>query len=624
MNRLSMMAARAAFTAAAVLLSLTTGLTAQVRPDSIRPDSLRADSLRTDSLRVDSGAVDTVQVVRDSIIPPKLIVEHTMGPSSSFGLGVWYWDQEALLREMAVSLGDLLERIPGIVTYRGGFFMQPETSVSYGGTAGRMEVVLDGYVLDPIASGTFDFSQLPLANIESIRVERRLDLVRISIRTLVARDGRPQSRIEAGVGEPNVNVFRGLLLMPRLGPGPLGLAVERVDTDGYRNRENADDFAAWVKWSYIRGAAGVQVEYLRNNVLREANSPWPAAIDRQDLVVRARAPVGPVVAELFAGRTSFRNDSVFRLVPLAEDSTLNDTLRITTRGLQWGGRASVDFPFAWAEAGLRFRDIDALPSTQVDLAGGVRIPNFGEVAADFTRQNWRDLGSTSSYSVRALTRSLHGLSAFGEIARGDRGATYLTYPDSGAIRTERTGTRFGAQFERWGITTGAALLSLEADTVPALGMPWDASRVLTRGGKVNGWEFFGRTELLVPWLTLEGSYTNWLDGAVWAYMPSQEWRAALQLHTIPLASGNLEILGRLETRRRGGVLMPTVQDTAVGPVLTAFDGFDTLDGYLQIRVADVRLFIRGENLLLKPIPEVPGRSLHQPRFMYGMKWNFWN
>jgi len=620
MNRISNRAARAAFFAVALLLFLTTGADAQVRPDSVRPDSLRPDTLR-----VDTTAVDTAQIVQDSIVPPKLIAEHAAGPMASFGLGVWYWDQEALLREMAVTLGDLLERIPGIVTYRSGFFLQPETSVLYGGTAGRMEIVLDGYVLDPISTGTFDFALLPLAEVESVQVERRLDLLRVTIRTLVPRDGRPQSRIEAGVGEPDVNMFRGLLLTPRLGPGPLGLAIERIDTDGYRGREPADNFAAWVKWSYIRGRAGVQVEYLRNALHRREDSPWPASINRQDLIVRARAPIGPVTAELFAGETRFRDDSIFTLIPAAVDTTLRDTLRTTTKAFQWGTRASLELPYAWADASLRFRGVDALPSTQFDLAGGLRISHLGEVAGSFTQQNWRDIGGTSSFSLRAQSRPLLGFSGFGEIAGGDRGASYLTFPDSGAVRTERTGTRLGAQFARWGIQAGGALISLEMDSVPSLGMPWDASRVLTRGGDVTGWEFFGRAELLVPWLTVEGSYTNWLDGAVWAYMPSQQWRAALQYHHVPLASGNLEILARIETRRRGSVLMPTVQDTAVGPVLAAFNGYDILDGYLQIRIFDVRLFIRGENLLLESIPEVPGRApLQQTRFMYGMKWNFWN
>jgi hypothetical protein len=38
----------------------------------------------------------------------------------------------------------------------------------------------------------------------------------------------------------------------------------------------------------------------------------------------------------------------------------------------------------------------------------------------------------------------------------------------------------------------------------------------------------------------------------------------------------------------------------------------------------VRLFIRGENLTTKPVEELPGRIVQTPRYLYGIKWAFWN
>ena len=57
-------------------------------------------------------------------------------------------------------------------------------------TAGRTEVVLDGYVLDPHLDGTYDLSRLELVALRRLVVERRLDLLRIEIETLEPFDPR--------------------------------------------------------------------------------------------------------------------------------------------------------------------------------------------------------------------------------------------------------------------------------------------------------------------------------------------------------------------------------------------------------------------------------------------------
>ncbi|MBR9990582.1 MAG: hypothetical protein KFH98_12550, partial [Gemmatimonadetes bacterium] len=52
--------------------------------------------------------------------------------------------------------------------------------------------------------------------------------------------------------------------------------------------------------------------------------------------------------------------------------------------------------------------------------------------------------------------------------------------------------------------------------------------------------------------------------------------------------------------------------------------FTTADAYLQIRVIDVRAFIRWEDILGNDIVELPGRVQRGPRIFYGVKWDLWN
>lgn len=65
----------------------------------------------------------------DTIIPPAVrFPSMPARPLGSAGGTEWIWDREMLLREADVSLVELLERVPGITTFRAGMFVQPEAA----------------------------------------------------------------------------------------------------------------------------------------------------------------------------------------------------------------------------------------------------------------------------------------------------------------------------------------------------------------------------------------------------------------------------------------------------------------------------------------------------------------
>jgi len=584
---------------------------AQVRPrgdtTAVRPDTVRADTT--------GFAVDSVQ-------PARVLVRQAEGPRPSFANAVWEWNREDLLREGVLSLGELLQRnLPGLLVYRAGTLLQPEAASPYGGTRNSYEVFLDGYQLDPLVEPTFDLSRIELVELSHVRVVRRLDVTRIELRTYAATLGVAESRIEAGVGEPDTNMFRGLLLSPKFLFGPFGIGIERVDTDGLVGTQPADVFAGWAKWGWIlANGAGIEAEFRRNTLNRTSESPWISRGRREDFIVRGRAPiVTGLVAELFAGASSFELDTLSTDIP--EDSIRPSKLDETA--VQYGARASFQNDLIWADVSARGRDTDLLPQFQFDAAGGARLGGYGEVNGYLTQENWEG-NSASSYTLRAIAGPLAGIRVFGEIFGGDRGAQ-VRFDSAGAFLTSRSGTRFGAEFNRWGINVGAALLNIETDSVQTFGLPFDTTTMLFPGGDRTGWEVSGRAQLFVPWLFAEGTYTNWLDGTSWIYLPNQIWRAGLVLHAIPLKSGNLEIFGRLEARYRGAVLMPVLVQEPEGTEFfepVPFDDYTVVDGYLQIRIMSVRLFIRGDNMLGAEYFEVPEQLIRRPRIFYGVKWDF--
>lgn len=582
----------------------------------------------TAAVPADTTVQDTTPptpVVADSIRPIPQFPRHDLGPAHGFSDAVWYWDRESFLREGVVTLGDLLERIPGIVTMRAGLYLQPEAVSSMGGTANRLEVFLDGYALDPLHESSFDVAKFELVHVENVRIERRLGTIRVHIETLAPKDNRAYSMVEAGVGEPDASLFRGTFLAPKVLLGPLSLGIDRVDTDGLLRAEPADQFAGWAKWSFIYRGFGLQVEYRRIDTERNPESPWVAKFLRSDLIARARAQIAPgLVAEAFGGRGNLEADTSL---------TRADSIpRMEEESTQWGGRLSFTSPLFWARGSYRARDAEALPESQLEGAAGVRYKVFA-AAVEATRSSWRTIGTTSEHTLRAEAGPFKGFRLFGETTSSDRGVPYvLSLPDSAGvitllpeIATSNKGYRAGASVDFRGISIGGALLKVETDSVTTFGLPFDRTPVLYQGSDVQGGEIQGRIPLpLIKGLYAQGSLTHWQSGVRGLYLPDRLYRAGIELHTSPLRSGNLEILLRLEQIHRGVMLVPNPLTGEDEPALIEMPATDLIDGYLQIRIIDVRAYLRYEDMSGQDAPDVLGRPLRGPRIFYGVKWQFFN
>lgn len=560
----------------------------------------------------------------DTIVPPA--VRFPSMPARSFpsaGGTEWVWDREMLLREADVSLVELLERIPGITTYRAGMFVQPEAASAFGGTAARTEIEIDGYRIDPLAGSTFDLSHLALGHLREVRVQRRLGVLRILLTTEFPDAGQPYTRVEAGIGVPAANLFRGLFLAPDVIIGPLALGIERLDTDGTGRAEPAGLFSGWAKWAWTNGTRGVQVEWMRGTLDRESSSPWVVNRVRQDIVVRARNEFVPgFVGEIYAGRSTLDETMPG---PDAE----SPDLRTERASVQAGLRAGLQLPWAALGASLRYRSLGNLPvgEAQVDLetvSGPLRI------SADVGLSAWDGGGSTSHGGVRAEVGGLFasdtraGASAFGEVTRGTRGApAFDESADDDFLLSYRTGWRAGVALDLGRASGSVAVVSMEQDWAWPFWLDFDRFAAPQPVGSAQGLEAHGRVVLWPDFLTLSSWITDWQDADGWTYLPSRSWRTALELHTLPLPSGNLEILARAEAHMRGSVLAFDAAALDGGGAYTRLPAYTTADGYLQIRVIDVRAFIRWEDILGN-IEDLPGRIQRGPRIFYGVKWNLWN
>lgn len=594
-----------------VPLILLPGSTSAQVPDTARTP---ADTLQQpDSIPAVPQQDTTAQDTLPPEPPPPLPVMSAAIPTG-FATGVWEWDRDALIAEPFLTVSDLLDRIPGVVPLRTGLYLHPEAASTWGSSAGGMEVELDGYTLWPLDDPTFDLSHIELGTLESVRIERRGAGLRIVLRTVEPFTGEPYTRIEAGIGEPvGVNVFRGVFLAPRFMFGPFSAGVERFETQGINAQEAADIFTGWVKWGVTSRNAGAQLEVRQQSFERGGSTPWPYDLGRRDLILRTRwAPSDGVTLEAYGGHS--RVD--FSAAEEGDPDVERDVVQAGTRGAVLQGPLRL-------EAGFRFNNERRLPVAQLHARSWLQLHPVIGFGGEVQHSRWRDDDVVTSYQLSSVLTPLHALSLFAQYDGGSTGAPAWEDLDRYILRSEHTQLRAGGALHWRGIDVGAAYLDVERDSLFGFGLPFDVPAVPLQGGHSRGWELYGRVPLFRDIISVDGGLTNWFELDTSIYTPAQSWRAALQAHWVPLESGNLEILARVQGRGRDGYFLP-VSSSPESPDLDIAPASRLFDGWLVIRIVSVQAFLRWEDMAAQAFADAPGRIVRGSRIVYGVKWSFLN
>ena len=605
-------------------------------PDSVPPPILAPQPPDTlpRPLVGDSIAQDTVPEDTLGPPPPQLPPMEPLGPAG-FARGVWEWDRSALRRLPALSLLDLLERLPGVVPVRVDIVGQPEGASVFGATAGGIRYVVDGFEIDPLTGPTFDASRLPLLALERVRVERRVTGITVRVRTLSPDHPRPRSIIEAGTGDYDVNLFRGLFLAPGVLGGPLALGFERLGGDGFLPGGGSNHIGGWLKWSWITDGAGVQVEYRQSDLDRTGIGDGLVGA-RRDWAVRARASRGVVTGEAYVGGSSVEDDLGDRV---HRESTPQGGVRL---------QADLDAPFpVEARAAARFRSHPRLPRQEVAI--GLRVAPLRLLAVEGEASQGRlDGGSQGHWTARAQGGPFGGVTVFGELFGGEPllgdgvSQRLPAATDSLSVAVTREGARAGAEVSWGGFTLAGAAVRATTSPVTGRGIA-SVARFVRRGvgGEATGWEAMARIPTGWSPLWLEGWFVA-MDAPDRLYVPEEQFRAGIVYHHRPLASDNLELYARVEHAFRGAMSVPAALvdgDPDAGSEATfappKLGGFGAVSAYrsthfeLLIRVVTVRAFIRWDvaryHVEEQDFPEdLPGFAFPRQRILYGVKWDFLN
>lgn len=622
-----------------------------VPADTVPTDTLPVDTLPTDTVPAEAADTDTVRVP----IPPETMVEDTVPTDSiaqdslipvppfpryrrpgleGWGPRRWDWDRQDLLRYHSLSVLDLLQRIPGLHTIRMGDFGQPAGISTLGGGGGRVRVFLDGFELDPLGNTAYDLQHIALGDLESIRVERRFDGIRIDLIPMRLPDVRPLSAVEAATGVFDTKLLRGMLMRGFRGKATLSAAFDQASSRGVGFDEAFSFSSARASLSYALGEETALQAEIRSENVESGAEAVPVDANRRTMIVRGRSePLPGLTLDAMLGRIQRRPEEP-------------DPIDVELSSSQGAVRVAYDLGRLWAEGAARMRsNADALGLAATELearAGAILLP---WLVAEGEVRTGTILGAEGTHgSATARIGPLLGLSAFATVGFGQHAMalvrdTTVSYPVGegeeeetetrdeprfSAVSASASGLRLGADRQFVNGSIGAAAVLLPDGLSTPLGL-----RDLDRGfpavevEEARGIE--GYASLPVPfareYLRLEGWFTWWSERGGRFYVPEHEGRVALTAHGI-FYGGDLEPSLRVEGVRRGSTFVPIGGEKQE---VIATLPYNMANLQLEIRILDVRAFFVFDNLTsIQTATDLPERPLPGARFYYGLRWTFRN
>ena len=598
-----------------------------VGPDPAVPDTLEVTA-------------DTVSVSPDSLAAeefvPRNLTSRPMLGGAVWGTGIWEWDREALRGSRALTVLELLEEITGVIPLRGGDHGQPATATAFGDGAGRIRVYFDGVEMPPLDGGVVDLSRTGLGGLDRVRVERRPGELRVELFPFQFSDSRPYSFLEVGTGDLDTNVFRGVFAHPNALGGNIVVALDRIDTQGPQRLETGASSGVQVRHAIFRGERLGLAWELRKMTSRRPEGVWePSSVQRTDWGLKGRYEWAPwLQVGAFLQRSSLGAETSDD-IGSSEEVLLNREPRT-----QLGAHLSIVRGDWWVDAEYRRQGGPGWPSSDQTIRGGGTLAGAGGATVSVESQSWEDGQSGGTVHGRVWTRPLFGFSLFGEVENGSLGIPFWVPPEMAedslggseaseepppaeVLFSQRTGIRAGFEYRRGEVFIGAALLSIDSDSLHPVGLPTDRGGLPTAGGSRSGFELATDLPLsrLMNGLSVSGSTQFWDQNETWRYLPERIYEARLSFHDVFFDSENLELWVDVGVTGRDPMQVPSEVEGSLQSVPFQQSWF----GRLQVRVSSIRLFLRWDNFTLREAnQDYPGRLLPQTRAMYGIRWTLWN
>lgn len=602
-------------------------LQAQVRDTAVKstivvPIPPRADSLLRDSLAKRDSLKKPV-VKRDTIKAP---LAHAEMP---IDLGIatrMHWSKDSIFATGALTLADLLERVPGITTLHAGWISAP-ANAAYMGDVRRIRVFYDGVAmdgLDPRGQDVIDLTRINLWSVEDVTLEQGPDEVRVYLRSWRVDNTTPYTRTDVSTGDQQTNLYRGYFGRRFDNGAAIQFGAQQYGTTPpsvYGTSSDQLGLVGRIGWAGRNWSVDANV----TRTSGQRGSIFGATADdsipttpstRSDAYLRLgyRDPdTSHVWAQALAVASSFKYTGIRTLIisspQTKEDSALAtatlDTNRFESQYVLTAGTVRGPFRLSGTERlfGANGHHI-ATPSARASFSmNRLAVSAFVEAKSSDSISR-SDV--TAQFSPLPFVMLLGGVgrSTDSRIADSSFSATY--------VRAE-AGVRLRGLWFVGGI--------LRRDSV-RLSPPhiFDTLFVPTSEPNASG-VTAGIRGPIYRLLRADLSAVRWNDSLGY-YRPRYQTRSELSARTNLLGkfpTGHLGLLGSVVHEYRSGVRYPL----ANGGVISV-PGYRTISTLIEIRVLSATISWQFRNLLGQQYSQVPSFVMPRQTNFYGVRWEFFN
>lgn len=642
------------------ILSAPDALVAQVRPDSARKDTVpvkvpvavpaparapvAGDTTTKRTVASDSAVFARESARTDSLA--RLIAADTIkAPIARFEQPGDFetvprlrWSRAEILSSGAVNLVDLLDRIPGVTTYRSGWVAGVHAAV-FAGDPARLRLFLDGVELDAIEprnGGSLDLTDIALWTLDEIVVERAAGEVRVWMRTWTVERTTPYTRADIFTGDLNTNAFRGLFarrwrngMVLQLGGQQVATQSGRVNAvtgasgSGGRGDGSVQGFMARLGWSRRR----LSVDLFANSVSRERD-PHNAREGFTDLLAYTgsrrdayvRVGYGDTLqglwSQLIVGAVRTRLDGI-GIAGSGGDAIESDTGEVAATDTIRGRTQQV------LAAGYRGRRWSLSVTDRMRAINGVnihapalraRLGGARYAIGTFAEQNGVDSTQRVDLFARAQPFSWLVLTA----ARTTRNPDSATDRDRGATVRAEAALRYRRLWLGGGIIRDD--VSQFQSPVIIRTAPTLLSATAARGVLASaGGQLYKDVRLDVQAIRWDASQYNRAQLHVRTELALiSDWRRRFP-------KGQFSINLRLWHDVRGGIPFFYGAEEGTGtPVVRITEEAQVITGLLELRIQQATLFYQYRNLTGGSYEQIRGITMPPAVQMYGVRWEFWN
>jgi len=564
-------------------------------------------------------ARDTTAVAADSVKPDtiKAGIGRRRTPAT-YDIGPQYrWDREEMFASGALTVTDLLGRIPELTVFRSGWIATPQT-VAHNGSFERIRFFYDGVELDPMDprhEGIHDLASIQIWTLEEIAVERAAGEIRVHMRSWGVDRTAPYTRTDVITGNEETDIYRGfygkrfgrgqalqiaaqqsstqnerfggggggLSLFGRVG---IGRRMWSLDATANRTHIGRDPQDAFTSGGIPPYDARHTLAYLRGSLGAVGSGPWLE-------LIAASHEIKESSPEITASQISSRG-----FIADSADTTRSRTQLIATAGFsRWGASITLTERFR-RYGGEGFNS----------LSGRAEINRRMLAATVFAESDdERDVRRTDATLRFTPLRFLALAGGVSQLsAEGPRAAV----PDSRSFRGE-AGLRLFGPWLYAGMVTSDTIQT----RAPAM---YDSSYVAS-GAESRTGTYAGIRGPIWRGVGAELFATRWESGQ--DYLPELQMHAELNFATRWLSRfprGDFGVRSWIAYDHRPEISFPT---RSGAPEITVPS--HVVSGLLEIRIMRAAITYQTRNMFGMQHDIVPGFLIRQVQ-IYGVRWDFWN